>query len=251
MQITDLTLAISPNAHDFDAWHDEVPATCSTTGTKGYKDCKTCHNHYASDGITKIDNLVLAVNPDNHTYTVWIAEIPATETEQGTKGHYDCSGCSKHFDSEHAELTDLVIPKLRRVEITVVGGTGAGTYLQGEEVTVKANDAPEGKVFKGWQDASGTIVSTEVEYKFTVSDEVNLTAVYADKTVEPVDPTDPTEPTIDKEEPKGLSGGAIAGIVVGSVAVAGLGGFAIFWFAIKKKSFADLIAAIKGIFKKK
>ncbi len=251
VQITDLTLAISPNAHDYDAWHDEVPATCSTTGTKGYKDCKTCHNHYASDGITKIDNLVFAVNPDNHTYTVWIAEIPATETEQGTKGHYDCSGCSKHFDSEHAELTDLVIPKLRRVEITVVGGTGAGTYLQGEEVTVKANDAPEGKVFKGWQDASGTIVSTEVEYKFTVSDEVNLTAVYADKTVEPVDPTDPTEPTIDKEEPKGLSGGAIAGIVVGSVAVAGLGGFAIFWFAIKKKSFADLIAAIKGIFKKK
>ena len=31
----------------------------------------------------------------------------------------------------------------------------------------------------------------------------------------------------------------------------GLGGFAIFWFVIKKKSFADLIAAIKGIFKKK
>lgn len=56
---------------------------------------------------------------------------------------------------------------------------------------------------------------------------------------------------IHKQKPKGLSGGAIAGIVVGSVAVAGIGGFAIFWFAIKKKSFADLIAAIKGIFKKK
>ena len=50
------------------------------------------------------------------------------------------------------------------------------------------------------------------------------------------------------DEPKdGLSGGAIAGIVVGSVAVAGLGGFALVWFVIKKKSFADLIA----IFKKK
>ena len=45
----------------------------------------------------------------------------------------------------------------------------------------------------------------------------------------------------------GLSGGAIAGIVVGSVVVLGLGGFALVWFVIKKKSFADLVA----IFKKK
>ena len=43
----------------------------------------------------------------------------------------------------------------------------------------------------------------------------------------------------------GLSGGAIAGIVVGSVAVAGLGGFSLFWFVIKKKKFADLIALFK------
>ena len=50
------------------------------------------------------------------------------------------------------------------------------------------------------------------------------------------------------EEPKdGLSGGAIAGIAVGSVAVAGVGGFALVWFVIKKKSWADLVA----IFKKK
>jgi len=44
------------------------------------------------------------------------------------------------------------------------------------------------------------------------------------------------------ESKDGLSGGAIAGIVVGSVVVVGVGGFAIFWFVIKKKSFADLIA---------
>jgi hypothetical protein len=50
------------------------------------------------------------------------------------------------------------------------------------------------------------------------------------------------------DEPKdGLSGGAIAGIVVGSVVVLGFGGFALVWFVIKKKSFADLVA----IFKKK
>ena len=42
-----------------------------------------------------------------------------------------------------------------------------------------------------------------------------------------------------------LGAGAIIGIVIGSVAVVGVGGFALFWFLIKKKSFADLIAIFK------
>ncbi len=52
----------------------------------------------------------------------------------------------------------------------------------------------------------------------------------------------------DSEEPKkGLSGGAIAGIVIGSVAVAGVGGFAVWWFAVSKHTFAQLGAACKSI----
>ena len=63
---------------------------------------------------------------------------------------------------------------------------------------------------------------------------------------EPSNPGNPDQPEIKPVEEKGgLSGGAIAGIVIGSVAVAGLGGFAIFWFLIKKKSFADLLAIFK------
>lgn len=45
----------------------------------------------------------------------------------------------------------------------------------------------------------------------------------------------------------GLSGGAIAGIISGSTVVAGAGGFAVFWFAVKKKSFADLVGAVKAL----
>ena len=45
---------------------------------------------------------------------------------------------------------------------------------------------------------------------------------------------------------EGLPVGAIIGIVTGSVAVAGIGGFSLFWFVIKKKKWSDLI----GIFKK-
>ena len=123
--------------------------------------------------------------------------------------------------------------------ITVNGGTGGGTYKQGDEVIVTAEDK-EGKEFKGWKDESGKIVSTEKSYKFTVSEDKTLTAVYEDM---PSDGGEITPPA----KKDGLSGGAIAGIAVGSVAVAGVGGFSVFWFVIKKKKFADLIA----IFKKK
>lgn len=131
--------------------------------------------------------------------------------------------------------------------ITVNGGTGGGTYKQGDEVTVTAEDK-EGKEFVGWQDASGNIVSTQKEYTFVVKDGMVLTAVYQDKA--------PGGGTIDGEiapapDKKGLSGGQIAGIVIGSLAGVGIVGFAIFWFVVKKKSFAELISAIKALFSKK
>ena len=131
--------------------------------------------------------------------------------------------------------------------ITVNGGTGGGTYKQGDEVTVTAEDK-EGKEFVGWKDESGKIVSTKKEYTFEVKDEMVLTAVYQDKA--------PGGGTIDGEiapapDKKGLSGGQIAGIVIGSLAGVGIVGFAIFWFVVKKKSFAELISAIKALFSKK
>ena len=55
----------------------------------------------------------------------------------------------------------------------------------------------------------------------------------------------------DLDEPKdGLGAGAIVAIVAGSiagVALIGVGGFSVYWFAVKKKSFLDL----KAIFSKK
>ena len=125
--------------------------------------------------------------------------------------------------------------------ITVTNGTAsAPTAKYQEEVTVTAEDK-EGKVFTGWQDESGKIVSAEKSYTFTVTGETTLTAVYDDITPAPT----PDVPGEVKPTNEGLSGGAIAGIVIGSVAVAGIGGFAVLWFAVKKKTFADLIAAIK------
>ena len=187
-----------------------------------------------------------------HTFGAWKDEIPATTEAFGTKGHKDCTVCGRHFDKDGKEITDLRIAKISTYNVTVNGESKF--YALGESVTAEAEEK-EGKVFKGWKDESGKIVSTKKEYTFKVEGETTLTAVYEDLpsgggTADSEKPADGENPPVpDKKD--GLSGGAIAGIAVGSAAVAGLGGFSVFWFAIRKKSFADLIAAIKRIPKRK
>ena len=188
--------------------------------------------------------------------TVTITANPAPEGMVFDKWTCETAGVTIEFASATNSTTTFVMPaceiKIKAhfrdieaapsIEIKVEGGTGGGTYKQGDEVTVTAENK-EGKEFKGWKDETGKIVSTNKSYTFTVSGEKTLTAVYEDK---------PSGGEIAPPAKKdGLSGGAIAGIVIGSVAVAGIGGFAVLWFAVKKKTFTDLIAAIKALFTKK
>ena len=194
-------------------------------------------NHYH-----KCKNCDAKKDVEAHVFGEWVEEVAPTVEDYGVTAHKDCTLCARHFDKENNEIKDLRIAKIGTYKVTV--NDESEFYADGDTVTVKANAPAAGKVFKGWKDASGNIVSTDTEYTFTVTGETTLTAVYEDM---PSDSGEITPPA--KNE--GLSGGAIAGIVVGSVAVAGIGGFAIFWFAIKKKTFADLIAAIKGTPKNK
>ena len=175
--------------------------------------------------------------------TVTITANPAPTGKVFDKWTCETAGVTIEFASATSSPTTFVMPAANvkiqahfrdieaapSIEIKVNGGTGAGTYKEGDSVTITANDPAEGKVFKGWQDESGKIVSTEKSYTFTVNGATTLTAVYEDAPA----------------AKKGLSGGAIAGIVIGSVAVAGIGGFAVLWFAVKKKTFADLGVALK------
>ena len=216
-------------------------ATCKEKGKKKYTATFVNTAFKAQEKEVDIDFAT-------HTYGEWQDEIPATTEKSGTKAHKDCTVCGKHFDKDGNEITDLSIAKIVTYTVTVNGESKV--CKEGEEVTVTAEEK-EGKKFKWWKDASGKVVGTERLYKFTVKGETTLTAVYEDLSSPgvPETPENPETPEV-PEEKKGLSGGAIAGIAIGSVAVTGLGGFAIFRFVVKKKSFADLIAAIKGLFKK-
>ena len=211
-------------------------ATCMKEGKKPYYRCDGCEVKFEdAEGSKPIADESTLIIPKAHKFGAWVPEVPATEETEGVRGHKDCTFCGKYFDENGEELADLTIARLVKAEVTIVGGTGGGRLTVGDTVTVRADAPAEGKAFKGWQDASGNIVSTDAEYTFTVTGETALTAVYEDA----------------PEEKKGLSGGQVAGIVIGSVAVAGIGGFAVLWFAVKKKTFSDLIAAAKEIGKKK
>lgn len=294
----ELTIPVNPNAHDFGAWIEEVPATCKDTGVKAHEDCNRCNRHFDESG-NEITGLTIPTN-DNHDWNAWVSngngthtrtckrdsdhketgtcsggkatctskavcevcrttygdtaphtygdlipEVPATTEDFGVKEHKDCKVCGKHFDKDGNEITDLRIAKIGTHNVVINGESNF--YAHGESVTVTAEDK-EGKEFVGWKDASENIVSTQKEYTFVVKDGMVLTAVYQDKA--------PGGGTIDGEiapapDKKGLSGGQIAGIVIGSLAGVGIVGFAIFWFVVKKKSFAELISAIKALFNKK
>lgn len=294
----ELTIPVNPNAHDFGAWIEEVPATCKDTGVKAHEDCNRCNRHFDESG-NEITYLTIPTN-DNHDWNAWVSngngthtrtckrdsdhketgtcsggkatctskavcevcrttygdtaphtygdlipEVPATTEDFGVKEHKDCKVCGRHFDKDGNEITDLRIAKIGTHNVVINGESNF--YAHGESVTVTAEDK-EGKEFVGWKDASENIVSTQKEYTFVVKDGMVLTAVYQDKA--------PGGGTIDGEiapapDKKGLSGGQIAGIVIGSIAGVGIVGFAIFWFVVKKKTFAELISAIKALFNKK
>ncbi len=225
-EITDFVIPVNPDGHELGDLVAEVPATCKDTGVKEHRDCRLCGKH--CDPITRKEIADLTIpTTNNHTYGELIPEVSPTTTEFGVKEHKDCTVCGKHFDKDGNEITELRIAKIGTHNVVINGESKF--YKEGESVTVTANEPAEGKVFKGWKDETGKIVSTKKEYTFNVSKETTLTAVYEDAPV----------------VKEGLSGGQIAGIVIGTLLFAGIGGFAIFWFAIKKKNFKDLGEAFK------
>ena len=67
--------------------------------------CKCYRMSYDSATNTKP-----AVPYEYHVYGEWDNGSPASCTENGTLGHYQCSVCSKYFDAEKKELTSIVDP---------------------------------------------------------------------------------------------------------------------------------------------
>ncbi|MDE6617603.1 MAG: hypothetical protein K2K13_01085 [Clostridiales bacterium] len=87
--------------HTYGDWIDEVASTCAATGTKGHFHCSACGKDFDSEKAV-LEDLTIAINPDNHSHLSPVAEQDPTCENAGWNAHYVCDGCSKIYETEDA-----------------------------------------------------------------------------------------------------------------------------------------------------
>ena len=278
-------LFVAPANKEFKAWSvggveknvgDEITITANTTVTAVWQFIKVTVSFAAGEGTGTMDSVqvdkgssyTLPVNgftaPDGKRFKSW--------SISGNPASVGASIVINGNTTVTAVWEDL--PTMHAVSFNANGGTGSKEAEQvehGTYFTLPANPftALEGKEFAGWAfTANGSKIEAAT---IQVNNNVTLFALWKDAESAPVDPVNPDEPgnpgnpdepgnpdnpnnTPDNpdntpddpsDDKDRLSAGAIVGIVIGSVAVAGVGGFALFWFVIKKKTWAEFIALFK------
>ena len=111
-------------AHTWDEGKVTTAASCDTKGSITYT-CTACAavkveeiaalGH--SGGVASCEGLAVCEvcgeeygETIEHQFGTWIEEVPATCTVDGVKGHYTCSVCKKHYESDkETVITSLVI----------------------------------------------------------------------------------------------------------------------------------------------
>ncbi len=83
------------HGHDYGAWINEVPATCTEEGTFGHYHCSDCDRDFDS---YKNELSSLVISALGHSYGEWYVVDDATCTETGTKRH-DCENCD-YYETE-------------------------------------------------------------------------------------------------------------------------------------------------------
>lgn len=217
---------------------------------------KTGEGTFADSTATKTDFTVPASNVTIGSNFELHSATSATWQSDSTRHWHDCS-CGTKVDvaphtPDRSEATETEAVKCTVCGYIITPALGHDTHAPDAEWHFDAT--------KHWHNCTGCSQKLDEgahafgDWTITVKPEVGVAgekerecSVCGFKENAPVEALGDEQPGGEQPEKTGLSGGAIAGIAVGSVAVAGVGGFSMFWFVIKKKKFADLIA----IFKKK
>lgn len=217
---------------------------------------KTGEGDFANNAATSTDFTVSTTNVTiQSNYELHSANGEAWQSDS-TRHWHDCS-CGTKVDvaphtPDRSEATETEAVKCTVCGYIITPALGHDTHAPDAEWHFDAT--------KHWHNCTGCSQKLDEgahafgDWTITVKPEVGVAgekerecSVCGFKENAPVEALGDEQPGGEQPEKTGLSGGAIAGIAVGSVSVAGVGGFSVFWFVIKKKKFADLIA----IFKKK
>ena len=211
-------------SHSYGDLVAKVDATCSQAGMEAHYECSVCHTLFDENKAVKTENeLTIDIDVNAHTYGAWTSNGDGTHSRVcGINGnHKETVACS----GGTATCTEKAVCEVCN---TPYGNTVAHSH--GSEWKTDANNH--------WNECACGDKANTAPHADEDNDGKCDTCDYEMGNAE--NPGENIEP-----EKTGLSGGAIAGIAVGSVAVVGLGGFSLFWFVIKKKKFADLIALFK------
>lgn len=217
---------------------------------------KTGEGDFANNAATSTDFTVSTTNVTiQSNYELHSANGEAWQSDS-TRHWHECS-CGTKVDvaphtPDRSEATETEAVKCTVCGYIITPALGHDTHAPDAEWHFDAT--------KHWHNCTGCSQKLDEgahafgDWTITVKPEVGVAgekerecSVCGFKENAPVEALGGEQPGGEQPEKTGLSGGAIAGIAVGSVAVVGVGGFSVFWFVIKKKKFADLIA----IFKKK
>ena len=205
---------IPANGHNYGDWYTVVTPTCTEEGTDEHK-CSVCHTKETKTTDAK-----------GHTNAAAVIEnkVEATCT---VDGRYDsvvyCSVCKAELSREAKTIEklghDTVQHEAQAPTCTEIGWNAYETCTRCNYTTYVELPSKGGHVDNNNNGKCDTCDYT-------------MSAGSVDPGTDP-DPQPPVDnpPTDDND---GLGVGAIVGIVLGAVAVVG-GGFAIFWFVIRKK----------------
>ena len=96
--LTNITVPVDSSNHIRMTEYMAVPATCTAGGTRKYYHCDDCGNNYSDEaGSQKLTDIVVSVNPANHTGLTYHAAVPATCIAGGSCAYWRCEACGNNY----------------------------------------------------------------------------------------------------------------------------------------------------------
>lgn len=234
-----LTTFEAPHSHSGE-WHDEVPATCVSTGVKGYGICDTCGEKYDAEGKV-ITELTIAKNKDNHAHGLTKVDgVAATASSVGNITYYYCSDCGKYYTDANGEnettLADTVLAKLAP---TVTSGNNVKWTKKSNSTLTFTSNALKADFIGVTVD--GVLIDAENyaigndELTITLNSDFMKTLSVGKHTISIKSQSgEATATFFVKNAKKGISVGGWIGVSLGGVVVLAGAAFGV-WFFIKKR----------------